>query len=153
MLWRDSMEKLLCSGEAVQKNNGLQGSGESASKSNWLLCFEEAVHRKTWPLCSGESVSKNNWLLCFEGAVQWKNWPLCSGESAPKKQLTAVLWRGCARKDLTAMLWGVCYRKVTDHCAQGSNWQLVRLQEIPSGSIYKNLSKNRAKLLLVFGHF
>ena len=29
----------------------------------------------------------------------------------------------------------------------------VRLQEIPSESIYKNSSKNRAKLLLVFGHF
>ena len=30
---------------------------------------------------------------------------------------------------------------------------VVRLQEIPSGSIYKNSSKNRAKLSLVFGHF
>ena len=30
---------------------------------------------------------------------------------------------------------------------------LVRLQEIPSGSIYKNSSKNRAKLSLVLGHF
>ena len=30
---------------------------------------------------------------------------------------------------------------------------VVRLQEIPLGSGYKNLSKNRAKLSLVFGHF
>ena len=30
---------------------------------------------------------------------------------------------------------------------------VVRLQEIPSGSIYKNSSKNRAKLSLVFEHF
>ena len=30
---------------------------------------------------------------------------------------------------------------------------LVRLQEIPSGWLYKNSSKNRAKLSLVFGHF
>ena len=29
----------------------------------------------------------------------------------------------------------------------------VRLQEIPSGSVYKNSSKNKAKLSLVFGHF
>ena len=29
----------------------------------------------------------------------------------------------------------------------------VRLQEIPSGSIYKNSTKNKAKLSLVFGHF
>ena len=29
----------------------------------------------------------------------------------------------------------------------------VRLQEIPSGWLYKNSSKNRAKLSLVFGHF
>ena len=30
---------------------------------------------------------------------------------------------------------------------------LVGLQEIPSGSIYRNSSKNRAKLSLVLGHF
>ena len=30
---------------------------------------------------------------------------------------------------------------------------VVRLQEIPSGWLYKNSSKNRAKLSLVFGHF
>ena len=30
---------------------------------------------------------------------------------------------------------------------------VVRLQEIPSGSVYKSSSKNRANLSLVFGHF
>ena len=33
------------------------------------------------------------------------------------------------------------------------NVTVVRLQEIPSGSIYKKSSKNRAKVLLVLGHF
>ena len=38
-------------------------------------------------------------------------------------------------------------------CNRRDGGTVVRLQEIPSGWLYKNLSKNRAKLSLVFGHF
>ena len=43
-----------------------------------------------------------------------------------------------------------CVRWLLYACCQSA---VVRLQEIPSGSIYKKSSKNRVKLSLVFEHF
>ena len=73
-----------------------------------------------------------------------------------------VLWvrsvigeRGADSDRVLLPLTGVCERlrrsKGTVVCFFA--FAVVRLQEIPSGSVYKNSSKNRAKLSLVFGHF
>ena len=44
-------------------------------------------------------------------------------------------------------------REVLNVSFSGIWTNVGRLQEIPFGSIYKNSSKNRAKLALVFAHF
>ena len=54
----------------------------------------------------------------------------------------------------TQSLSGCFFFSLTAYmCNRRDGGTVVRLQEIPSGWLYKNLSKNRAKLSLVFGHF
>ena len=63
-------------------------------------------------------------------------------------QLPARSWH-----ELPRWYHGLCMRYVVSCGSTSFPWTVVRLQEIPSGSINRNSSTNRAKLRLVLDIF
>ena len=111
-------------------------------------CCQELLRTKVSEIVTTRDIFFNSFLCVFVCVYQC-GWVGVCVNTCCHFQLLSYTWKEnvpllLAKKDRLLYLCCVTCTSVLS---------VVRLQEIPSRSSYKNLSVNRAKLLVVFRHF